>query len=49
MRTEFTHTGDRQIVVRGEFIFCALVLFVAFLLVRWVAVSCKREKSGSDG
>ena len=31
MRSEFTQTGERQIVVRGEFILCALLVLAAFL------------------
>jgi hypothetical protein len=37
MRSETVETRERQIVVRGEFFICALVVGLAFVFVHWAA------------
>lgn len=34
---ELAETGERQIVVRGEFLVCALIVVFAFVFIHWVA------------
>jgi hypothetical protein len=35
MRSETGETRERQVVVRGEFFICALVVLMAFVFVHW--------------